>query len=239
MEKELNELQLAILCQRYFRGKIGRESFLLRRWEKYNLAAYRIQIAFRLYKLQMNQRRVKNKKNKIRTGSLGSKSINPLKSWNSVMDNKATHEEKMAVWRNVIELRRAHRHSSTELCIKALVQSQGELQKAITLLGSSEFSFQSHFGPPLEEDLKESLNPYRKSSAMKDDELEMLLRKRTVTATTRRAHRHLQQTLQSSAQLTTMTREEYDLEEVILRAYYTKGTPSSDQKKSKVRGKNR
>jgi hypothetical protein len=240
MEKELNELCLAVLCQRYFRGINGRETFLLRRWEKYNLAAYRIQRAFRSHQLQsIHKENLKNKKSKLKIGPLGNKSINPIKSWISVMENKGTHEEKMSVWRNIVELRRAHRRSSTELCIKALIQSQGELGKAITLLGSTEFSFQSHFGPPLDEEMKESMNPYRKSSIIRDEELDMLLRQRSTTNSTRRAHRHLQQTLQTSAQFTTSTtREEYDLEEVILRAYYTKGNQPSDSNKAKGKKSN-
>jgi hypothetical protein len=219
-----DEINLALICQRYTRAKIGRERYLLQRWETYNLAALKIQEAYRRWKMtHLTRRRIKNKiGNKNKTTVPG----NSAKCWANVMENKGTHSEKMAMWRNIVELRRAHRQSSTELCIKALVQTQGELSKAITLLGSSEFGFQSHFGPPLAEDIKESLNPYRKSSALRDDEMEILLRQRP-SSSTRRAHRHLQQTLQSSAKF---TRDDYDLEGIILKSYYTKGNVPEQSK---------
>lgn len=222
---DIKLLDLALLCQRYTRGKLGREKYFLKRWERYNLAAYKIQRLYRTWKI-IQFTRNKNRNNLLHVSK---KSMNPSKCWGNVMENKGTHAEKMAIWRNVVELRRAHRQSSTELCIKALIQTQGELSKAITLLGSSEFGFQSHFGPPLEEGIKESLNPYRKASVIRDEDLELLLRQRPNSASTRRAHRHLQQTLQTSAQ---MTRDEYDLEGIILQSYYTKGN-LQDQSKSK------
>jgi hypothetical protein len=222
------QINLALLCQKYTRAKIGREKFLLKRWETYNHAAFKIQEAYRRWRMtQITRRRIKYKiGNKIKQSFPG----NPGKCWANVIENKGTHAEKMAMWRNIVELRRAHRNSSTELCIKALVQTHGELSKAITLLGSSEFGFQSHFGPPLPEDIKESLNPYRKSSALRDEELELLLRQRPNSSFTRRAHRHLQQTLQTSAKF---TRDAYDLEGILLKSYYTKGNA---QEQSKPKG---
>lgn len=223
-----DEVTLALICQRYTRAKIGREKYLLQRWEIYNLSAFKIQEAYRRWKMiQITRRRIRNMiGNKSKVSVTG----NTAKCWTNVIENKGTHAEKMAMWRNVVELRRAHRHSSTELCIKALVQTHGELSKAITLLGSSEFGFQSHFGPPLREDIKESLNPYRKSSTLRDEEMEILLRQRPNSSSTRRAHRHLEQTLQSSAKL---TRDDYDLENILLKSYYTKGNV---QEQSKPKG---
>ena len=236
------EKVLALQCQRIIRGKIARDDYQLKRWEKLNLCALKIQRIYRSWRiLQYTKIRNKNKfkfnnNNNNNNNNLtirGTKRIkNDLNnnSYLNVINNKGNHSEKMFVWRQIIELRRGYRHSSTELCIKALIQSNGDVSKAMTLLGSSEFSYQAHFGPPLEEDVKESLNPYHKTSTLRDEELEVLLRQRPNSTSMRRAHKHLQQTLQTSTQL---TREEYDLETILLQSYYVKGIEKQDKNKLK------
>lgn len=238
MEKEEEKKNIALNCQRILRGRLGREEYQLKKWEKLNLSALKIQIKYRKWKmLQYTKKRNENKLLNININKLNNLNINKkiknnlyLNSWNNVMNNKGNHNEKMFIWRQIIELRRGYRHSSTELCIKALIQGNGDVSKAITLLGSSEFSFQSHFGPPLEEDIKESLNPYRKTSTLRDEELEILLRQRPNSASMRRAHKHLQQSLITSAQL---NREEYDLETILLQSYYVKSTEKQEKSKNK------
>jgi hypothetical protein len=162
-------------------------------------------------------------------------------AWEKVSQKTANHADKLAAWRNIIELRRAHRQCSTDVCIKALSSTKGDVAKAITLLGSREFSYEAHFGTGIDEDLKESLNPY-KSGALREESAEMIQRYQRSLANAgstgsqgiRRAHKHLQQTLATSALL---TRSAYDLESILLQSYYSKCGVVQSKGKMKSRGR--
>lgn len=46
----------------------------------------------------------------------------------------------MALWRGAIELRRAHKVHNTDLIVRALIESAGEIGRATVLLGTKEFA---------------------------------------------------------------------------------------------------
>ena len=104
----------------------------------------------------------------------------------------------MQIWRNVIELRRAHRDTDSELCLKALLAVDGDLSKAVTLLGNKEFRFQADYSTPLSEEFKECLNPYVRSFLPNENDDKNIAKSATLkNYTSRRAHRHLAESLLS------------------------------------------
>ncbi len=99
---------------------------------------------------------------KKRTKSQKFKNREPKRDevWQRILDSEATFDDKMGVWRMVIELRRGYRHYSTDICTKALIQANGNISKATTLLGTSDFVFNASNSPPLGDEYKELLNPF-------------------------------------------------------------------------------
>ena len=117
-----------------------------------------------------------------------------------MLENKATREEKMQIWRNVIELRRAYRDSDAELCLKALLAANGDLNKAVPLLGNKEFRFQAEYSTSLSDDFKECLNPYVRGYLYKEEDDRNITKAasmRNRNTSSRRAHRHLAESLLS------------------------------------------
>ena len=138
----------------------------------------------------------------------------PKDSWRHILDGSANFEDKMAVWRNVIELRRCHRELSTDVCLKALVETHGELSRAIPLLGSKDFTIQADYRAELGVDFRNLLNPYIDNTTIKGDTLKAEKFRKL------RAHRHLQESLMSSSTATVPSA--LNLERVVLKSYYVK-----------------
>ncbi len=170
--------------------------------------------------LQFTRKRYKNVTNKKIDKSTG--------NWGKVLDNKGTHSQKMIIWRNAIELRRAYREYSTEVCLKALVSANGDLTKAITLLGGRDFGYQAQYGAPLAEEIKDSLNPYTRSYNVEDSIDQAMVkiaysRSSQHGSTGRRAHRHLQESLHSTnSAVYNLISPAYDLENIVLQSYFSK-----------------
>lgn len=61
-------------------------------------------------------------------------------SLTAILNDDYSLEDKINVWRFIIELRRAHPNHNIDSCIKSLLESKGELARAITLLGIPEFA---------------------------------------------------------------------------------------------------
>lgn len=58
----------------------------------------------------------------------------------SIISEDGTFEDKMAFWRGAIELRRAHKIHSTDLIVRSLIDSEGELSRAIVLMGTKDYA---------------------------------------------------------------------------------------------------
>jgi hypothetical protein len=142
-------------------------------------------------------------------------------NWEKVLNNKGSNSEKMIIWRNVIELRRAFREYSTEMCLKALSKTNGDLTKAIPLLGSKDFAFQAQYGPPIPEEMKDSLNPYSRVYMTEDSIEKMMNNPRSMSSGSRRAHRHLHESLQTAGSAN-YTPPAFDLENIVMQSYYSK-----------------
>eukprot|EP00602_Paraphysomonas_sp_CaronLab_P003833 CAMPEP_0185039142 /NCGR_PEP_ID=MMETSP1103-20130426/35683_1 /TAXON_ID=36769 /ORGANISM="Paraphysomonas bandaiensis, Strain Caron Lab Isolate" /LENGTH=235 /DNA_ID=CAMNT_0027577913 /DNA_START=54 /DNA_END=761 /DNA_ORIENTATION=+ len=230
-EETLNAFatKIAVHCQKTARGIKARDKAQIKRWERANIAAYRIQAAFRNWRmLQFTRKRYKKiSKKPTEKGQT---------SWEKVMTNKASHDEKMSAWRNVIELRRAYSEYTTEVCIKALLHTNGDLSSALPLLGGRDFGYQARYGPPLGENVKESMNPYSKVY-LAEDSMERLIRNpRSIASHSRRAHRHLQESLNTGA---LFTRAAYDLENVVMQSYFCKTCVTQPKSGKSPKGKKR
>ena len=128
-----------------------------------------LQKAFRTWKmLQFTRKRYKRVTKKKLDKSSG--------NWEKVLSNQGTHAEKMIIWRNVIELRRGFPEYTSEMCLKALITTNGDLTKAVPLLGSLDFAYQAQYGPPIAEDIKESINPYTKTYLSEESMEKMMMR---------------------------------------------------------------
>mmetsp|Transcript_8791 Transcript_8791/g.14979 ORF Transcript_8791/g.14979 Transcript_8791/m.14979 type:complete len:232 (-) Transcript_8791:127-822(-) len=216
---------IALHCQKALRGRNSRYDAVNKRWERSNIAAFKIQCLFRKWKwTQVTRKRFVKK--------FIPKKLGKDNCWAKVVENKATREDKMQTWRNVIELRRAFRDSDAELCLKALLASNGDLNKAMPLLGNKEFRFQADYSTPLTEEFKECLNPYVRGFLHNDEEDKginkgaTLIRNKTTSG--RRAHRHLAESLLSSNSVEPPL---IDLEPIVMQAYFSKNCSKVKKKK--------
>ena len=65
------------------------------------------------------------------------------------LKNKASFDEKMSVWRAIIELRRGHRAMGVDVCMKALLESNGDISRAMVLMGDSTYALKNEGSLPL------------------------------------------------------------------------------------------
>lgn len=218
-------MKIAKFCQSSVRGRKAREQVQLKRWEKANMAAFKIQSAFRKWRL------LEFSKIKI---SWGNKKVDPVshRPWATVCSGAATYEEKVDLWRNVIELRRSCKEASPEVCLKALINTQGDYNKAVILLGSKDFLFFAENKTSLSEEQKAALNPSQLSNKNIDEKLKaqqaLNSHAKVLGSSARhgralRAHRHLQESIRNSLTLDHQNAPDchIDLRSVVNRCYYT------------------
>lgn len=174
--QDIGELsqKVAVQLQSACRGIRARSNTLIKRWERANIAAYKIQTEYRRWKLFQFIR----KKGQKETRS----SLSNDDCWAKVLTNQASFSDKMHVWRNVIELRRGRPNLSTKICLKAMFQSHGNLVKASILLANQDFVFTAASTDSIQQGYKDALNP----CLVKGDALQ---------TPNRRAHRHLRDSL--------------------------------------------
>jgi hypothetical protein len=72
--------------------------------------------------------------------------------------NKATFDEKLSVWRAIIELRRGHPNMSTHICMKAMLESNGDISRAMVLMGDETYHLKNEGDVPLH--LRTMFMPY-------------------------------------------------------------------------------
>ena len=115
---------------------------LNQKWAIQSLAAMKIQQVYRNWRIW--RRYYLNKINCNRKSSsssqMFSRTLQPLNiCFECVVSRKAHIEQKMVVWRAVLDLRRLHSKLSVDILIKALIEAEGEFNRANILLGSKEF----------------------------------------------------------------------------------------------------
>lgn len=138
--KTLKEKALcAIHLQRLYRGAKARYEVKVFRYYRWQHAAQVIQIAYRRYRLLIivHKAKVSKKKAKSKKLDIIQLSSSLLKH---VHNSQASYEEKMTFWRSVLELRRAHGTYDTEVLIKAIIASKGDLNRALVLMGNEQFA---------------------------------------------------------------------------------------------------
>jgi hypothetical protein len=138
-------------------------------WVQYELAAKRIQRAFRRWNCACQFRRNYSRKQKI---LLTTPAYTPTleESFRGVVSGQCTLENKLCIWRAAVELRRAHKIHSTDLIIRALIDSAGDQSRAVVLLGTKDYALLNKADVPVKlrrmflpsmESRKAVLDPYR------------------------------------------------------------------------------
>ena len=112
---------------------------LNQKWAIQSLAAMKIQQVYRNWKIWRTYYLTKINRN-IRSRHTFVRTLQPLNScFESVISRNASPEQKMVVWRSVIDLRRLNSKLSVDIIIKALIEAEGEFNRANILLGSKDF----------------------------------------------------------------------------------------------------
>ena len=126
---------IAINFQRIFRGWKVRQHLLLLNWIEMNKAAIILQKAFRYFKNKMDNKYIID----TYLYQINQQKLSNTTTTNNkierIFNNQSTHDETMDFWRSILELRRAYRKYNTDILIKAFVETNGDLQKSLTLLG--------------------------------------------------------------------------------------------------------
>jgi len=139
MRLELLNL-LVISIQRLWRGMNVREKVRKKRYERLLNSVKRIQRTYRRWKMFQfaRMRRTHNLKDDTIEGN-----------WKEVITGHGTIDERMITWRSIIELRRAHPTFDTDLCIRALTLAEGDLQRALVIIGYPEFYMKFQVAPEI------------------------------------------------------------------------------------------
>jgi len=131
----------AIHLQRLYRGYKARYEVKVFRYYRWQHAAQVIQIAYRRYRLLIIVDKAKISKKKASSKSKKADIVQLTSSLLKHVHNiQASYEEKITLWRSVLELRRAHGTYDTEVLIKAIVASKGDLNRALVLMGNEQFA---------------------------------------------------------------------------------------------------
>lgn len=116
---------------------------LNQKWAIQSLSAMKIQQAYRNWRIwrryYLNQIN-RNRKISSTNNHMFARTLQPLNfCFECVISRKARIEQKMVVWRAVLDLRRLHPKLSVDILIKALIEAEGEFNRANIMLGSKDF----------------------------------------------------------------------------------------------------
>lgn len=108
-------------------------------WTQYEIAARKIQRQFRCWNVSRHFRRSYTRKKWIIAAQPKKAKRSLEQSFREVIQGTSDFDDNMAFWRGIIELRRAHSSHSTDTAIRALIEAKGDLNRAISLLGTKDF----------------------------------------------------------------------------------------------------
>lgn len=108
------------------------------KWAIYNVAANTIQRAWRHFKLLTAKRILLGTFTKCKSPS---ESLKLQLSLVNIVMGRASYEEKMQLWRSILEFRRNWSDYSADSCIRALIECKGDLGRAIIVAGNSSFGW--------------------------------------------------------------------------------------------------
>lgn len=63
--------------------------------------------------------------------------------------NRADFDEKMSLWRAIVELRRGHFSMGTHICLKAMLEANGDVSRAMILMGDPTYHLKNEGDVPL------------------------------------------------------------------------------------------
>ena len=86
--------------------------------------------------------------------------------------NRADFDEKMSVWRAIVELRRGHFGRDTHICMKAMLEANGDVSRAMILMGDPTYHLKNEGPVPLH--LQQMFMPF-----LRDDEYLILSKKQS------------------------------------------------------------
>jgi hypothetical protein len=126
---------------RLYRGMSTRQQILIARWRKYDLSAYIIQKSYRKWKNSQYQKALEARFHRLRL-FCPSKTNNQdsAKCFSRLIHGNGSYEDRMVMWRLIIDLRRAYPQQSVETSVKAVIEARGDSHRAMTLLGLPGFS---------------------------------------------------------------------------------------------------
>lgn len=132
---------------KWFRGSRDREYVRNILFRQYSIAACIIQRSYRLFKVKLLYKilfsRHRNSAIIRRNHSLKS-SIIPTVSFQKIISGIGTIEDKLVIWRLAIDLRRAFPFQSIDTCLKAVLDAQGDFQRATVCAGTPNYA-SKHF----------------------------------------------------------------------------------------------
>ena len=91
-------------------------------------------------------------------------------AWESLPFGRGTYHERIALWRAVIELRRAHPHFCTDVCLRALILAEGNLQRALIIIANPEFHLSAQSGLDLSFEQRCLFLPFVEATPLKIEE---------------------------------------------------------------------
>ena len=154
--------------QRCYRGWKGRERVSLILWTRFETAATMIQHAYRRWhdekridaaivkKLEPGRKVFRRcKRNAPLLQRLKLKKDVDNQPPTSVLFHKclrgvSNHDNKMAIWRAILELRRGHPTWSTHTAFKAMIEARGDITRALTLMSDETFALKNEGDVPMQ-----------------------------------------------------------------------------------------
>lgn len=119
-------------------------------WMLREVSARIIQRHFRLwYCWRLTLRHCRRRSRSSARRSSSSIPVSLPDSFQRIVNEQASFEDRMSFWRGAIELRRAHRELSTDLLLKAMIDSRADLSRSIVLLGTKSFIEKNSHDIPL------------------------------------------------------------------------------------------
>ncbi|KAJ1427339.1 hypothetical protein B484DRAFT_450326 [Ochromonadaceae sp. CCMP2298] len=106
-------------------------------WVQYELAARKIQNAFRCWNYSRHFKRAYARKRKGERPVQRKSSLE--QSFLRIVNEEASFDDAMVFWRGAIELRRSHKAQTTDLCVRAFIDATGHLGRAKVHLSTSDY----------------------------------------------------------------------------------------------------
>ena len=94
-------------------------------------------------------------------------------AWESLPFGGGSYHERIALWRAVIELRRAHPRFCTDVCLRALILAEGNLQRALIIIANPEFHLSAQSGLDLSFEQKCLFLPFVEATPLKIEETQI------------------------------------------------------------------